>query len=81
MHNNKCLYNLYRDIDEDYCELSCRLTINFKVLKKYIPYKYVVFTPKTKGKEHSYFEFLGKSLYYGTHTNRVLYGLSFLKGK
>ncbi|XP_064404373.1 E3 ubiquitin-protein ligase RNF213-like isoform X3 [Halichondria panicea] len=63
-----------KDIDKDYCELSCRLTINLNALKKFIPYKYVVFTPKTKGKEHLYFEFLGKS-YSGQHTNRVLYGL------
>ena len=43
---------------------SCVLWINQEVLQKCIPYKYVVFTPKTKlesNKTLSYVEFLGGS--------------------
>ena len=53
-----------RDIDKSICEMTCRLPMDPNILKKCIPYKYVVITPKSKRKRNTWYEFLhfsGKS--------------------
>ena len=59
--NLYCLH-LCREIDESdtYCEMTCSLPLNPEVLEKFcIPYKYVVFSPKSRCKSISYWEDLG----------------------
>ncbi len=58
-------------MNDDFCEMFCQLSINCDVLKKYIPYKYVVHSPKTQGKKHASYEYLGK--FYSRVINRVLH--------
>lgn len=46
----------YRDIDQSACEMTCLLKIDSRILKSCIPYKYVVYTSKTRNKRMSIFE-------------------------
>ena len=39
---------MFRDIDHGACEMVCWLKINPEVLRLCIPYKYVVYSPKTR---------------------------------
>ena len=49
---------LYRDFDETFCVMTCQLKLKPEIFVKAIPYKYVIFTPKTLAKKHSFYEVL-----------------------
>ena len=62
---------LIRMVDEVLCEMQCTLHIDIEVLRSSstIPYKYIVYSPKRKGKDS--FEFIHHAPIYGI-TNRCL---------
>ena len=53
-----CVLYIYLRFQEDgYCEMTCAISFDAELLKKPIPYKYVIFSPKMKRKDDCY-EFL-----------------------
>ena len=50
-------YIYLRSQEDGYCEMTCAISFDAELLKKPIPYKYVIFSPKMKRKDDCY-EFL-----------------------
>ena len=50
--------NTNRDVDKSICEMTCRLSMDSNIPKNCVPYKYVVFTSKSKRKRDTWYEFL-----------------------
>ena len=60
MIEHYCLMYFYydRDVNPNHVEISFQLTIDADILSTPVPYKYLIFSPKTKGGKDMPYEFI-----------------------
>lgn len=64
LRGTRVIFNkLYRDIKSGLAEITFQLTIDANILKKPVSYKYVIFSPKTKGDKDMPYELIPNAGY------------------
>ena len=59
-----------RELEGGYYEMNCNLKISAEILKRPIPYKYVIYSPKTKQNRDDCYEYLHE--HHSMDPNRLL---------